>query len=58
MKYKFMKYGGVALILWAAMECMNENSLVPLIAPLIGAVYAVIWMVIVEMYKTGGKKNE
>ena len=54
MKYKFMKYGGVALILWAAMECMNENSLVPLI----GAVYAVVWMVIVEMYKTGGKKNE
>ena len=56
MKYKFMRYGGVMVIIWSSLECMRKNTLVPLIAPLIGAMYAVVWIGIAEMYKGERKK--
>lgn len=58
LRYKFIKYTGVGLIVLTSMKCMREYTLVPLIVPLIGAVYAIIWLGIAEIYKPGGKKNE
>lgn len=55
--YKFIKWFGMALIFVTTVECMNENTLVPLIAPLIGIPLMLTFWFLAEYCRREGAKG-
>lgn len=55
--FKFMQFLGMVGIFFLTTESMHENTLVPLIAPLVGTAFMVVWVVLVEMIKIEGERK-
>ena len=46
--YKFIEWFSMALILAAAVECMDESTITPFIAPLIGIPLMLMFLFLIE----------
>ena len=56
-RFKIMQFLGMVGIFFLTTESMHENTLVPLIAPLVGTAFMVVWVVLVEMIKIEGERK-
>lgn len=56
--FKIMQILGTFGIFFLTTESMHENTLVPLIAPLVGTAFMVVWIVLVEMIKIEGERKK
>lgn len=56
-RFKFMRFLGMVGIFFLTIECMHENTLVPLVAPLVGSAFIVAWVALVEMIKIEGERK-
>lgn len=56
-RFKFMRFLGMVGIFFLTTESIHENTLVPLIAPLVGTAFMVMWVVLVEMIKIEGERK-
>lgn len=56
-RFKIMRFLGMVGIFFLTTESMHENTLVPLIAPLVGTAFMVVWVVLVEMIKIEGERK-
>lgn len=55
--YKFIEWFSMALILAAAVECMEEGAITPFVAPLIGIPLMLIFLFLIEYCQRKGTKG-
>lgn len=55
--YKFIEWFSMALILAAAVECMDESTITPFIAPLIGIPLMLMFLFLIEYCQKKGTKS-
>ena len=55
--HKFIEWSSMALILAAAVECMDECTITPFIAPLVGIPLMLIFLFLIEHCKRKGAKG-